>query len=75
MRLIFINRLVLIDWKTSEKKKSTLSSTFDTPLQIAAYAGAFNNDPRYPVGVQNALVAIFVNKLFLHKSGRGWETA
>ena len=40
-------KVVLIDWKTSEKKKSTLAKTFDAPLQVAAYVGALNHDSRY----------------------------
>ncbi|CBY11949.1 unnamed protein product [Oikopleura dioica] len=30
----------IIDWKTSQKRKTRLSQCFDEPLQIAAYAGA-----------------------------------
>jgi genome maintenance exonuclease 1 len=51
-------RLVLVDWKTSQKPKRSLSATFDAPLQIAAYVGAINHDQRYPFVVHNALVTI-----------------
>merc|ERR1712051_602256 len=54
-------KVVLIDWKTSEKKKSTLAKTFDAPLQVAAYVGALNHDSRYPFQIENALVVV-VNK-------------
>ena len=40
------NKVVLIDWKTSEKRKSKLARTYDAPLQIAAYVGALNHDSR-----------------------------
>ena len=54
-------RLVLIDWKTSQKPKESLGSTFDNPLQIAAYVGAFNHDSRYPVQVTEGLIVIVYN--------------
>jgi hypothetical protein len=45
------NKLVVIDWKTSEKMKTSVSMTYDAPLQIAAYIGALNFDPSYPFKV------------------------
>ncbi|XP_036363511.1 uncharacterized protein LOC115217304 isoform X2 [Octopus sinensis] len=32
----------LIDWKTSQKPKPLLKNTFDSPIQLAAYMGAYN---------------------------------
>lgn len=53
--------LALIDWKTSEKKKASLASTFDNPLQIVAYIGALNHDPRYPFQIDHGLIVIVHN--------------
>ena len=33
-----------MEWKTSEKQKLTLASTYDAPPQTAAYIGALNRD-------------------------------
>jgi len=35
----------VIDWKTSKRRKSSLSQTFDNPLQLVAYLGAYNIQP------------------------------
>ena len=41
----------MIDWKTSLKPKPSLADCYDFPLQAAAYAGAVNQDPHYPIKV------------------------
>ena len=54
--------LLLVDWKTSEKRKKSAKDTFDNPLQIAAYAGALNHDPAYaafPRVVRGAIVVVY----------------
>ena len=43
--------LVLIDWKTSDRRKNTLKATYDDPVQLAAYMGAINADSNYPFEV------------------------
>jgi len=55
------SQLVLIDWKTSGKAKTSLSKTFDNPLQIAAYVGAFNWDDRYPIRVEGGMIVVVYN--------------
>ncbi|CAL8099626.1 unnamed protein product [Orchesella dallaii] len=54
----FRNRLVLIDWKTSQKPKPLVSMTYDTPLQIAAYIGAINYDPKYSLKIDDGMIVV-----------------
>lgn len=42
------NELVVIDFKTAEKPKNSVSSLYDNPLQVTAYCGAINNDSSIP---------------------------
>lgn len=42
------DELVVIDFKTAEKPKKTVESLYDNPLQVTAYCGAINCDPRIP---------------------------
>lgn len=41
------DQVVLVDWKTSEREKKRPADLYDNPLQLAAYLGAINSDPRY----------------------------
>lgn len=50
--------LVLIDWKTSDRRKETLKATYDDPVQLAAYIGALNADNNYPFEVKNAVLVV-----------------
>lgn len=52
------NNVVVIEWKTSQRTKSTLEDAYDDPVQIAAYIGALNADEKYPFKVENALLVV-----------------
>lgn len=47
-----------LEWKTSEKLKPRLVSTYDAPIQLCAYLGALNIDPRYEISAQNGYVVV-----------------
>ncbi|VVC40467.1 Mitochondrial genome maintenance exonuclease 1 [Cinara cedri] len=49
---------VVIEWKKSSRDKSSLQSTYDAPLQLAAYMGAINNDISYDFMVEEGLVVV-----------------
>lgn len=53
--------LVLVDWKTSKQKKKNLDSTYDNPIQLAAYIGAFNHDPRYQPQIDRGMLVFVYN--------------
>lgn len=54
----FSDELCALEWKTSEKIKSQLYSTYDAPVQLCAYIGALNSDPRYDIQVKNGYVFV-----------------
>ena len=47
----FRNKIYLIDWKTSKRRKNSWRSCYDYPVQLAAYAAAVNADPAYDFAV------------------------
>ena len=47
----FRNKICLIDWKTSKRKKTSWRSCYDYPVQLVAYAAAINADPAYDFAV------------------------
>lgn len=53
---MFRDKLCLIDWKTSKRKRKTLKSCHDYPVQLAAYAAAVNADPAYDFEVSNSVL-------------------
>lgn len=48
----------VIEWKKSDRPKLTVNATFDAPLQLCAYLGAINADPRYALHVRTGLVVV-----------------
>lgn len=45
--LYYRDNPVVIEWKKSSRDKTSLNSTYDAPIQLAAYMGAVNNDISY----------------------------
>ena len=53
--------MCLIEWKTSKRRKATLDSTFDNPLQIVAYMGAVDFAEEYDVKVRRCTSLTFMH--------------
>lgn len=78
------NQLSIIEWKKSDRAKTTISATYDAPLQLCAYLGAINADPRYKLAdVRSGLVvvaypsgvpanAFWLNESDVQKFWRAW---
>lgn len=56
--MFFRDELCAFEWKTSEKAKPKLTSTYDAPVQLCAYLGALNADPRYDLVVKHGRVVV-----------------
>lgn len=55
---LYSDELCAFEWKTSEKPKPRLAATYDAPVQLCAYLGALNSDPRYDLSVKNGCVVV-----------------
>ena len=56
------DKLCVIDWKTSQKRRTELKECFSYPHQIVAYAGAVNSDPKYdPIQVYIGIMLVYIN--------------
>lgn len=67
-------RPCLIDWKTSQKPKSSIDKTYDQPLQLVAYLSAFNNSlARGHFDDANSVSQRSLRDLGIHKEGKFLE--
>jgi genome maintenance exonuclease 1 len=48
----------VIEWKTSKRRKANIKYTFDNPLQVVAYLGAFNCQPSTQLQVERCMLVI-----------------
>lgn len=73
----------IVDWKTSKKRKPHIAQTYDNPLQLAAYLGAYNCQQSTVQEVDHCLLAIgyedgspadvhFINRADCLKHWQGW---
>lgn len=54
--VVYKNRLCIIDWKLSAKRKDKLKDLYDDPYQVAAYVGAFNVLNDSSTQISNAII-------------------
>ena len=67
-------RPCLIDWKTSQKPKSSIDKTYDQPLQLVAYLSAFNNSlAQGYFDDKNFVSQQLLKDLGIHKEGKFLE--
>lgn len=52
------NVISVIEWKKSDKIKSSVSSTFDAPLQLVAYLGAINSTTFYKNPITKGVITV-----------------
>ena len=48
----------VIEWKTSQRKKSSLADCGENPMQLVAYAGAINSNSKSKIQVRHGLLVI-----------------
>lgn len=48
----------LIDWKMSGKRQTSLATTYDAPIQVAAYIGVINAFNEYSFKIDKGLVIV-----------------
>ena len=49
----------MIEWKTSTRTKANIAYTYDNPVQLAAYTGAYNLMPDQDKLVRNYIIFNF----------------
>ena len=52
MLCVVREKLVVIDWKTSERIKFSLEQAYDDPVQLAAYVGSLQHSPLFDLEVR-----------------------
>ncbi|XP_054154071.1 mitochondrial genome maintenance exonuclease 1-like [Oppia nitens] len=52
----YSGKLMIIEWKTSEKLKPSLKDIYDNPLQAVAYLGAINYETDHPLDVKEVVL-------------------
>lgn len=48
----------IIEWKTSQRRRSSLADCGEYPIQLVAYAGAINSNPSSKIQIQQSLLVI-----------------